>query len=206
MLKNYIVYDNFLEDPTNVVSYMHSCRYYSSPRNSTVKVASNDIPLTISYDKTFDVSDPRSEQTYWMGYRSHDLQFLNPNIHNEIFNNLFSKIFQNFYVSKIDYLAQSYFHLFTDDFMATDSWYHVDQTVIFAGILYLQEKPEKNSGTILNINNEKVFIENKFNRLVIYNGMIPHRVEGVFGKSLQTCRSTLNFFIHLLSINPDFKL
>jgi hypothetical protein len=206
VIKQYLIYDNFLDNPEDIVTLMHSCKYYSSPRNNAVKVKKNDIPLTISYDDSFDASDPRSEHTGWMGYRSKDLQFSNPGIHNAVFNNLFSKIFHNFYITKLDYFAQSYFHLFTEDFTASDYWYHVDQTVIFAGVLYLQEKPEKNSGTILNIDNNKIFIENKFNRLVVYNGMIPHRVEGVFGNSLKTCRSTLNLFLHVLSINSDFKL
>jgi hypothetical protein len=200
---DYFIFDDFLLDPKSINQYLKTQEYYSSPKNK-INNHSN-IPIKNQNNVIKAIEDPRGQEVYWLGYRSGELLYTNPVVHRIIFDNLFKKIFNNFFISNINFTSECYFHLFTEDFTPDDSWYHRDTSAIIAGVLYLSENPSSNSGTLLDINNNKIEIENIFNRLVIYNGMIPHRVNGVFGNSIENCRSSLNFFIQSISLNPDLN-
>jgi len=64
----------------------------------------------------------------------------------------------------------------------------------YGGVIYLNENPPKNTGTILT--NVKT-IENKFNRYVMYDATKLHCVEGSFGETLNNSRLVLTHFIFL---------
>lgn len=76
--------------------------------------------------------------------------------------------------------------------ITTQAW-HSDSPIKYAGVLYLNEDPEPSTGTLLDIDGI-VTIENKFNRLVLYDASISHRVENAFA-SEENPRLTLNVFI-----------
>lgn len=179
---------------------MLSSEYCESPRNANVDLTPNNILVRNNYSESPHHADPRGEIVHWMGYRTFDLLSHSPDTHKLFFDCLWSKIFKGVFVKKLNFSSESYFHLFTEEFVSDESWFHRDPS-IFAGVLYLSKNPKPHSGTILEIDGSKVSIENRFNRLVIYNSAIRHSVEGTFGNSLETCRSTLNFFIHTLSLN-----
>ena len=67
--------------------------------------------------------------------------------------------------------------------------------VLIAGVVYLNEQPEKDAGTALYIDNKEVKIDNVFNRLIVYDSDIVHKPIKGFGKTYDDdCRLTLNIF------------
>lgn len=76
--------------------------------------------------------------------------------------------------------------------LETDAW-HQDLGSTCAGVIYLNKNPEPNTGTLLNIDEEIVTIENKFNRLVLYDASILHRVQNTFSLDKDP-RLTLTIF------------
>jgi hypothetical protein len=75
--------------------------------------------------------------------------------------------------------------------------FHTDtcqKNIIFSGVLYLNKFIGSNYGT--NIGGYE--IESKFNRLVLYNGSIPHKPIKSFGNNKFNSRMTLNFFMSII--------
>jgi hypothetical protein len=64
----------------------------------------------------------------------------------------------------------------------------------FGGIIYLNENPPRNTGTVLK---GLTTIENKFNRYVIYDATKMHCIENSFGKDINDSRMVLTHFIYL---------
>jgi len=65
------------------------------------------------------------------------------------------------------------------------------KNIIFSGVLYLNNFIGNEYGT----NIDGYEIESKFNRLVLYNGSIPHKPVKSFGSNKFNSRMTLNFFM-----------
>lgn len=198
MIEQYAVYDNFLNNPKQIIDFMRSQKYYVQGQEKEVSKTKNNIPLYTDYGQSKLPGDPRGPK--WVGYRTRDVYELDSNIHDLLMSTLLDRILGKFFVIKIEFEVESYFHILTNEFTPTEKWFHSDPNRLFAGVLYLSENPTLNSGTILTINDNKVFIENKFNRLVIYNASLFHSVEGCFGESLENSRSTFVFFFKDLSI------
>lgn len=82
-------------------------------------------------------------------------------------------------------------HLEAGYSLEKDAWHTDTDGCKYAGIVYLNKYPELNTGTLLHINGERITFDNKFNRLVMYDASILHRVEGI----TDTPRLTLNIFL-----------
>jgi hypothetical protein len=203
MMNQYTIYDNFLDDTTQFVELMRSQKYFCQGREKNSSRIETDIPLEATYAGYYLPDDPRERSPNWRGYRTKDIQKIDENIHDIFYAKLFEKLFGGFSIAKIDYSVETYFHLLTKEFVPDEAWIHTDPMRFFAGVLYLSENPEPNSGTLLHIGDEKISVENKFNRLVVYNGSIKHRMEGSFGDSINNCRSTISFFVKDIAIYSD---
>ncbi len=199
MIQQYAIYDDFLADPASMVATLRTQKYFVQGRDKTSKRVKNNIPLDITYSDSPILGDPRINSPKWVGYRSRDVQAIDMNIHDLIIGQLLDKIISGFSVQKIEFEVESYFHILTSEFTPTEKWFHQDSNCFFAGVLYLAENPPPNSGTTLHINGAKVSVENKFNRLVIYNSNLNHGVEGCFGDSIENARCTYVFFFKDIS-------
>ena len=158
-------------------------------------------PVSISNIARQEKYYPPDENVYWRGLRtnnlSHDCIF--PAI-NKVFT--FSDLPPYTFNYRMDYTNHI---LFKDVRPPEQSWWHRDVIdTIFAGVIYLNEHPEPDSGTeILLPNGENIIVENIFNRLLIYNSSLMHRPRGGFGDDMSNGRLTFTFFIR--SINFNFE-
>jgi len=82
----------------------------------------------------------------------------------------------------------------TGDVQLDENCIHTDDHTT-AGLIYLHNNPQSNSGTILYINEKKTIIENKYNRFINYSSSIPHSPEGFYGDNIHNARMTLTYFI-----------
>jgi hypothetical protein len=94
-------------------------------------------------------------------------------------------------------MLRCYFHYTTNEDMSDTT--HTDGIYDFAGVLYLTPNPPTNSGTIFfNENNEEIdYVENVYNRLIIYPSNTLHRIKESFGDSLTNGRLTYTVFLRL---------
>ena len=106
----------------------------------------------------------------------------------------------------------SYFHITTKetehsmpDFLQNK--FHVDYNCPIAGLVYLNPNAPLSAGTSILDAKENQFInvENKYNRLVAYDGSIIHGLSELFGNSDDTGRLTFTFFIHEVSKTHLFE-
>lgn len=170
MFNDFLIIDNIFENPNKIVKFSKEIDYYHS--SSTNKPEGN-----------------------WVGLRSNRLYEIDQKFFNETFNEIFTKCFSHFQVNEFSYRVNSYFHILPSEFSFNESWIHTDKNYFLAGVIYLNATPPKESGTILILNDEICAVENKFNRLVLYNSNIKHAPQNSFDSRL-----TLNFFIEELRI------
>ena len=76
---------------------------------------------------------------------------------------------------------------------------HRDYGFDYAGVLYLTPNPSKNSGTSFydDLNVEIGYLENVYNRLVIYSANELHSLKQSFGDNINNGRLTFTFFCKL---------
>ena len=105
--------------------------------------------------------------------------------------------------SSDEMVISSFFHITTEEtrYSYPDFWqdrFHADVLGPIAGVVYLTPNPPPKSGTSIldGENNQFVNLENKYNRLIAYDGSRIHGLSNVFGDSKETGRLTLTFFIH----------
>ena len=106
----------------------------------------------------------------------------------------------------------SFFHITTEKIKDAypNFWqdrFHKDQHSPIAGVVYLSPDAPKNTGTSIldGQNNQFVNVENKYNRLVAYDGFRIHALSDVFGTSKETGRMTFTFFIHTVGDSRFFN-
>lgn len=97
----------------------------------------------------------------------------------------------------------TYFHITTEETRGAfpDFWqdrFHKDNNCLISGIVYLSPDAPLHAGTSImdGRNNKIINIENKYNRLVAYEGFRVHALSDVFGTCRDTGRMTYTFFIH----------
>jgi len=97
----------------------------------------------------------------------------------------------------------SYFHITTEETKSAypnflQDRFHKDPHGPVAGVVYLTPNAPKTAGTSVldGKNNQFTNIENKYNRLVAYEGSRIHALSDTFGDSKDTGRMTFTFFIH----------
>ena len=182
IFKNYTIIDNALENPEEIINRSFSINYYSNEQ----------IPFT-----NFNLSMQDKPEGIWRGYRSEPLDKIDIDLFNDVNDQLIKKTFS---INNFQYVITSYLHRGDASIPCQDLW-HKDTNVLFAYVLYLNPTPPENSGTLIKLDNEICSIENKFNRLVVYNSALEHRVEGFFGNTFETSRLTLTGFIHRFCVS-----
>ena len=65
----------------------------------------------------------------------------------------------------------------------------------YAGVLYLTPNPPSESGTTIFEKGKQVDVENKYNRLIAYDGTQKHGATNFFGDNRSNGRMTFTFFI-----------
>ena len=80
---------------------------------------------------------------------------------------------------------------------------HIDDEASYAGVLYLTPNPPADSGTSFynESNIETHYLENIYNRLVIYPSHKSHSLKNAFGDAINNGRLTFTFFCTLKQKN-----
>jgi hypothetical protein len=190
MIKDYVIIDNILENPKSLIDFSKNISYFKNKRSPNLMSG------------IFLRDDDKIPQGDWLGFRSRDLSRLNHQIFENTFNQIVSKLIGAFNCH-YKYSITSYLHYTPETCIFSEKEYHKDPTSLFAGIVYLNETPNENSGTLLKFDNEVVEIDNVFNRLLFYNSNISHRPHNGFGNSSDDARLTLAFFVS--ELNLDFR-
>ncbi len=181
------IVDNFLEDPDEIRRIALSCEY----------LGCNEHPLG----------------GVWPGIRSDILNNVMPDGR---FDKVINQVLDIF-ACKGQYSIQSYFQIC--DPSDGSSWVHQDIGVDYASILYLSPNPPKSSGTLLyrpvstgydpyNTTKKSNFIvdeviDNKYNRLAIYDAEEFHSSANYFGdkiKDLSSARLTIVSFFRVKGV------
>jgi hypothetical protein len=190
MLKNYIIVDNFFDDPFKYQTIAKNMEYWL--KDCTVK--------NIKVNNKEDIYGTKNSD--WKGARTDPFHIVNNDLHCEIFSLIFKKLFNSLHSFDFEYQALSYFH-FTPEtiLLGNQNKWHSDYRALLAGVIYLNETPKIDCGTSLKNNNNIINIKNKFNRLLVYQSNIIHAPSGFFGDSLDNARLTLTFFVKKIMLN-----
>lgn len=183
MIKEFEVVDNILDDPFTAIELAKKTEYFyrDSPYIKDIKQSNK----------------PDNFGGYWKGCRSELLHEIYPEFFSFTFNNVIQKLFK---ANKFSYNIESYFH-YTNRYIVCDNkWHKDDIDILWAGIIYLTPDPPVNTGTNLIINKEQISIENKFNRLALYQSNILHEPADLFGTTVDSARLTIVFFINKLNL------
>jgi hypothetical protein len=189
MFLDYLIVDDFLPDPENHINFAKKINYVSTLDHNILNV--NVIG--------------KKDNNGWRGYRSYPFSSLDESLHKNFCDYFYPRIFNltNLRDDQVEYRhnTEVYYHFIPSIITYDINWWHLDYDHIFAGVIYLNPNPPKNSGTILRIpGNGEVTVENKFNRMVLYKAFLIHRPESGFGDTIDTARLTIPFFIKKLEI------
>ena len=183
MLIDYIIIDNVFDNTNELVEYAKQQTYYSLA----------DHPLD------------KNSKTTWAGKRTDLLNIINPELVTKLSNEIGNKVLQQSIsdsVTNWDYrlMIDMYFHYLSSSDVYSKTWLHRDSGKLLSGVVYLDNNPNANSGTIVFKGNEKIVVPNEFNKLVLYRSDYTHTPEGGYGHSQDDGRLTLTFFIKQLQI------
>jgi hypothetical protein len=186
MIKDFIVIDNVLSDPHKVLDFAKTLEYHKAQEQTIDGIRIKRDPSTYPIGA-------------WRGFRTDLLYDIAPEFSNAVFSEVISKM--------TDYNVSCeifpYFHI-APAFIGQPhpSWWHIDRNYTFAGVIYLNREVPKDCGTSIIVNDQHVYVDNVFNRLVMYNAQLLHRPEGCFGDSVDNSRLTLTFFVNKFNIAP----
>lgn len=192
MFKDYLIIENVLKNPKRFIEWSKSLEYYTN-----VETLEDFQPQ----HKNFNIKIKKVLQRHevsWYGYRSDNLVELNNELIIDIFDGIFMKMFPE-KIYEYSYSVRPFFHYYPAHVPSPDRFFHRDPTIL-AGVIYLSEDPEKNSGTLIIKDSHIIEIENIFNRFVIYNSTICHKIHNGFGNTIDDSRLTLTFFIESFNI------
>ena len=187
MFSGYTIIDNALDNPQELIEFSKSLKYFSSEDVNTF-----DIPM-----QTSDMKKPAGG---WSGCRSLMLDKLNYDLFSKTMDQIFNKLFKKLGFVECQYTVEAYLHYLPESFVQDPLKFHRDYETLFSGIIYLNDPPPTDAGTIIKINQKDVIIENKFNRMVFYNAMLVHAPQNSAGKTFDTSRLTLTFFVRALDV------
>ena len=167
-----IVIDNFLKDPWKIIEFSKTLEYSGPPKTA-----------------------------YWRGLRTENLK----DIDIQFFTGIAHKILYSYFETQYNYGVDGsmYFHQYGESGAGgiDDSYdVHTDES-LYAGIIYLSPNVPMDNGTQLyrKVDGEylpDVVYHNKFNRLIMFPGNIPHSAMKLTGGNDN--RLTLLFFIETL--------
>tara|TARA_Y100001938_G_C7928788_1_gene348278 strand:- start:36 stop:566 length:531 start_codon:yes stop_codon:yes gene_type:complete len=172
-----IIQDNFFEDVENVREMALSCKYFTKENHPTNIHA-------------------------FPGHRSKYTIF-----HKDFYNEIHRKIKPH--ISKLEnvnHIADKYIRYnlqlcFSYTLKGDKVIKHTDPllknyNVRYGGVVYLNPKPPKDTGTTLYMPKKKK-LKNKYNRLVIYNSLIKHEPTEHFGTNINNSRLVLTIFYNM---------
>lgn len=135
------------------------------------------------------------------GKRSQDLREVDPELGDKIIRHMINA-YRGIEEDDYEYDATLHFHYNSksdaDDEIFKDigTRIHVDKSLLTA-IVYLTPYPKENSGIQLYIGEQPEVIQNRFNRLVMFEASkIPHSMESFFGNDRYDSRLTLLCFVY----------
>lgn len=170
---NIIVLDNFLPYPDIVRNWSLYQEYYNCEEYSELV----------------------GEKNTWPGKRTENVNVLDESYANVVLTNI-CNIVRNCFNLHHNLEVKSSFQLTLKE--DGESWIHMDNDVLVAGVLYLTPNPPTNSGTTLYSNPPHVptdTIGNVYNRLILYKADIFHKSTNYFGKTKEDGRLTQVIFI-----------
>jgi hypothetical protein len=186
MLKSIYTIDNFFDNPNEIIEFAKKQKFRG--------------PL-------------KEYQENWSGFRTKPIQMIDEKMSEKINQYFSDKLFEPMFKdSGCEYVYKfftvTHFHYLTKDISFNESWFHKDQS-LYAGVVYLNENPEEESGTILKCESGDVIIPNKFNRFVLYDSNITHSPQKGFGTDINDSRLTLTIFmptiiLERISTDKDF--
>jgi hypothetical protein len=178
---DYIIVDNFLESPKEI-------------RKKALKNF-----------KYFNKFNHPQDVGMFPGFRTNYLHFEDKELFEKICNKL------HFIISKlenIENLGKKYKQFncqlsFSYTLEDSKTSKHIDPTSFqylkrYGGVVYLNEKPPKKTGTTLYFKDKNVYVDNIFNRLVLYKSDIEHEPTKNFGNSIKNGRMVLTIFYDLI--------
>lgn len=184
MLKDIYVIDDIFPYPDEVVKWANLQRF---GENNTHK---------------FD--DER--RTYWVGKRSFPLHKISQEsgertnlLVDDIFNGCFLNSYNKFSYN-YNWEGTFFFHKLDKNCIFENSWIHTDPKCVYAGVVYLNKNPPVNAGTMIYKENDEIeYVENVYNRLVLYKSKLKHSAMGGFGEG-ENSRLTFTMFISKIDI------
>lgn len=187
MITGIVEFENFLPNPDEVVDLAKRSTFYSIA----------DHPET---------PDKKNVNLSWVGKRSESLYTSNQLFAHSIFDGLFSRVATKImgdsnYGMRYEYLGNVLFHYLTEQDVRDSTWEHIDESCVFAGVLYLNKVAPDHSGTVIIIDGKKVEVKNEFNKLVLYPARLSHYAQCGFGSDTDDARLTLAFFITAAMFN-----
>ena len=153
----------------------------------------------IKFAKTLDYN-PRTEKQYWEGIRTYDLSTIDFDFYCYVCEKVIYSYYNPLFQYEVD--ATCYFHKLSERDYDDPQWLndkvHKDETVT-SSIVYLTPNAPMTSGTQIyrEVDNQFVpdlIFHNKFNRMVMFPGPIPHSAMDLKGGDEE--RLTMLFFIH----------
>ena len=184
---SYIIIDDVYENPDEVVELAKTFKFYSSNESNPMNSKGED----------------------WKGRRSdlilpHQKSLCGQPVIEKILNSYF-----NISIAKVELTISDrmMFHYIPKKFSKKkdESWEHIDGSDLFAGVIYLDKNPKKNSGTILKDGDKKIVVQNKYNRALFYRSDILHTPDkgSAYGNDITDSRLTLVFFIDMIDIKAS---
>lgn len=179
MLQDIIVIDNFFKDLDSIVEFANQ--------------------------QVFKENDFEKTKSYWQGLRTEELHAIDIEKTNKITNEFFDKLFYNNlkkcdkYSINCEWIASFCLHRLREIDKFNYKWIHKDKN-LYAGVVYLNKNPPPDTGTFIIKKDKIIPIENKYNRLVLYNSDYLHSPMGGFGEG-ENSRLTLTIFIEAINID-----
>ena len=168
MLKDYIVIDDVFEDPHSIAYRAKKMDYYFAPNCENI----------IGKYRHLNFIEKDESDLSWLGFRTNSIHLIDKKFFEFLLNSIFDKVFEK-YKLNYEYTARAHFGIMPNGMKYEDGWLHQDNG-FYAGVVYLNEVPTKDSGTIIQIDNKKNVVENKFNRMVLYNAKLHHAPQNSF--------------------------
>jgi hypothetical protein len=179
MINDIVIIDNIFEDADDIVKYAKKQTFFSA--------------------ETHPSKD--SIEIYWVGNRTLQINDLDSNYYQKIINQMMYKVLKDLDYKTVYLDAQLYFHTLNQTDIFSENWIHKDTKCKMAGVVYLNDNPDKKCGTVIFKDDQKIEIENIYNRLVLYDSQYLHGALGGFGDNLNNNRLTITFFINELNIS-----
>lgn len=188
-LSNIIVKDNILKDPYILINLSKKIKYHTNEN-----IPCSSIPLHLNKTPV---------KGFFRGYRSDPLHAIDSNYSNVLINEILTK---TFHTDRYSAHGSLFLTITNSDILYNDvsypNWWHRDNGLVMAGVIYLSENAPKNSGTLIeNKDGHIIEVENIFNKLVLYSSDLLHRPNRHFGNDINNSRLVLTIGISKLNLN-----